>query len=255
LGISVEDAAEQVGLSAAQLIRIESGDRRLEWRVEHALFHFYGLSEPASLLHVVPDTLGTRSAWYPVDSPTLSGFEQRSRFTRTVGIDVLPRSLRTEEVLRDIFLPMVVHKVLKAVDVQTITGFHAAGLERISSPELGRHQFVIGESVLRYPVSRGELLPGQIRQIAALDSAPHVEIRVATKRLNVVQAASPAFSIHSFEWRSPVVCVDVGAIDIVVTEEETAAARYDSVFRSIWSSATPLSASPWWRDVLMASSM
>ncbi len=200
-GLSQENAARELGFSAAKLSRIESGKGRKppsEADVR-ALLNLYGTDAyQGSLLLKILQRAGEPGWWQRYDKrlmpewfDRLVGLQEAAATIRTFEIQYVPGLLQTADYTRAVVqrgLPNAPeNEVERRVELRMR---RAQLLTRKDAPQLWA---VIDESVLWRVLGSAEVMREQLDHLITMAQKPHVTLQVVP--LSVTNASAPAIPI------------------------------------------------------------
>jgi transcriptional regulator with XRE-family HTH domain len=200
-GLAQDQAARELGFSAAKLSRIESGKGRrppAESDVR-ALLELYGTDDyEASVLLKLLRRAGEPGWWQRYDKrlmpewfDRLVGLQEAAAAIRTFEIQYVPGLLQTPDYTRAVVergLPAAAaSEVRRRVELRTR---RAQLLERADAPQLWA---VLDESVLLRVLGGREVMRDQLRHLIEMAHRPHVTVQIVP--LDVTAASAPSIPI------------------------------------------------------------
>jgi transcriptional regulator with XRE-family HTH domain len=200
-GLAQDQAARELGFSAAKLSRIESGKGRrppAESDVR-ALLELYGTDDyEASVLLKLLRRAGEPGWWQRYDKrlmpewfDRLVGLQEAAVAIRTFEIQYVPGLLQTPDYTRAVVergLPAAAaSEVRRRVELRTR---RAQLLERVDAPQLWA---VLDESVLLRVLGGREVMRDQLRHLIEMAQRPHVTVQLVP--LDVTAASAPSIPI------------------------------------------------------------
>jgi transcriptional regulator with XRE-family HTH domain len=200
-GLAQDQAARELGFSAAKLSRIESGKGRrppAEGDVR-ALLELYGTDDyEASVLLKLLRRAGEPGWWQRYDKrlmpewfDRLVGLQEAAVAIRTFEIQYVPGLLQTPDYTRAVVergLPAAAaSEVRRRVELRTR---RAQLLERTDAPQLWA---VLDESVLLRVLGGREVMRDQLRHLIEMAQRPHVTVQIVP--LDVTAASAPSIPI------------------------------------------------------------
>jgi transcriptional regulator with XRE-family HTH domain len=200
-GLAQEQAARELGFSAAKLSRIESGKGRRPPAENdvRALLKLYGTDDyEASVLLKLLRRAGEPGWWQRYDKrlmpewfDRLVGLQEAAAAIRTFEIQYVPGLLQTPDYTRAVVergLPAAAaSEVRRRVELRTR---RAQLLERVDAPQLWA---VLDESVLLRVLGSHEVMRDQLLHLIEMAQRPHVTVQIVP--LDVTNASAPSIPI------------------------------------------------------------
>ncbi|MCW5249708.1 MULTISPECIES: helix-turn-helix domain-containing protein [unclassified Streptomyces] len=200
-GLSQDQAAREVGFSAAKLSRIESGKSRRPptERDVRALLERYGTEEyEVSVLLQLLERAGEPGWWQRYDKrlmpewfDRLVGLQEAAATIRTFEIQYVPGLLQTADYTRAVVergLPNApAAEIQRRVELRTRrTGL----LHRADAPQLWA---IIDESVLMRVLGSRDIMREQLAHLIEMSAHPHVTLQIVP--LDVADAPMPPIPV------------------------------------------------------------
>nr|BFD86504.1 helix-turn-helix transcriptional regulator [Streptomyces sp. Xyl84] len=200
-GMSQEQAARELGFSAAKLSRIESGKGRrppTEGDVR-ALLRLYGTDEyESSVLLKLLHRAGEPGWWQRYDKrlmpewfDRLVGLQEAAAAIRTFEIQYVPGLLQTPAYARAVVergLPTA-----SAAEVQRRVELRTKRTELLSRPDAPQLWAIMDESVLLRVLGSHAVMREQLARLVETAQLPHVTVQIVP--LDVTNASAPAIPV------------------------------------------------------------
>ncbi|MEW2297459.1 helix-turn-helix transcriptional regulator [Streptomyces sp. NPDC006743] len=200
-GMSQEQAARQLGFSAAKLSRIESGKGRrppTEGDVR-ALLRLYGTDDyESSVLLKLLHRAGEPGWWQRYDKrlmpewfDRLVGLQEAAAAIRTFEIQYVPGLLQTPAYARAVVergLPTA-----SAGEVQRRVELRTKRAELLSRPDAPQLWAIMDESVLLRVLGSHAVMREQLARLVEMAQRPHVTVQIVP--LDVTNASAPAIPV------------------------------------------------------------
>ncbi|MFV0132203.1 helix-turn-helix domain-containing protein [Streptomyces sp. HMX87] len=200
-GLSQDQAARELGFSAAKLSRIEAGKGRrppAETDVR-ALLRLYGTDDyEVSVLLKLLKRAGEPGWWQRYDKrlmpewfDRLVGLQEAAATIRTFEIQYVPGLLQTPEYTRAVVRRGLPNAPAGEVERRVELRMRRARLlERVDAPQLWA---VIDESVLLRVLGSREVMREQLAHLVAMAERSHVSLQIVP--LDVTNASAPAIPV------------------------------------------------------------
>ncbi|MFF5243617.1 helix-turn-helix domain-containing protein [Streptosporangium sp. NPDC000095] len=202
-GLSMQEVAERMDLTAASVSRIETGRRGIRPRDLRAFLDMYEVPEADREPLMALSREARQRGWWqnygdvlPGEYATLIGLEAEAASVRTYQQTLVPGLLQTEEYAR-------------AVVAATRPGDAEEEIERRVSVRMERQKrladdrplelsVVLGEGVVRQHMGTTETTATQLRYLAEVGRRPNIMIQILPYRAGAHQAMTGSFNIVGF---------------------------------------------------------
>ncbi|GAB3960423.1 helix-turn-helix transcriptional regulator [Actinoallomurus acanthiterrae] len=179
-GLSVEQAAAQLGWSYSKLNRFENGRAIPSPKTVAHILDLYGLPDGKrdSLIRLARDA-GERGWWEDLGVFTGSyvGLEDAASAIRSWQPLLIPGLLQTEDYARAVIQPG--HPHLGPNDIEKRVKARIARQTLLSRPDAPEFHAIVGEPALRYEVGGAAVMQEQLRKMDAIArKRPNVTIQV-----------------------------------------------------------------------------
>ncbi|MFF5110663.1 helix-turn-helix domain-containing protein [Streptosporangium sp. NPDC000509] len=202
-GLSMQEVAERMDLTAASVSRIETGRRGIRPRDLRAFLDMYEVPEVDREPLMALSREARQRGWWqnygdvlPGEYATLIGLEAEAASVRTYQQTLVPGLLQTEE-------------YAWAVVAATRPGDAEEEIERRVSVRMERQKrladdhplelsVVLGEGVVRQHMGTTEITATQLKYLAEVGRRPNIMIQVLPYRAGAHQAMTGSFNIVGF---------------------------------------------------------
>jgi len=231
LGITVEDAANHLLVSASKISRIETGQRNITARDIRDLAVLYRLTdEERELLAELAVSGKTRAWWQPFDLPyyysTYVGLEADATSIRDFAIGALPGLLQTAEYAEAVARAAALDRSEESIRQRVQTRLER---QRRVLHEAGTNfSAMIDESALRRVVGGPAVMQNQLKTLATASELPNVTIRVVPFTAGPLPVPTNKFIILSFNGLPDVVFLESLTGQLVLERESDIAAYHDA---------------------------
>ncbi|MEU0479580.1 helix-turn-helix transcriptional regulator [Streptosporangium sp. NPDC006013] len=202
-GLSMQEVADRMELTAASISRIETGRRGIRPRDLRAFLDMYEVPEADRGPMLALSREARQRGWWqnygdvlPGEYATLIGLEAEATSIRTYQQTLVPGLLQTADYAR-------------AVVAATRPGDTAEEIERRVSVRMERQKrladdnplelsVILGEGVVRQHVGTAEITASQLKYLAEAGQQPNIMIQILPYRAGAHQAMTGSFNIVSF---------------------------------------------------------
>jgi len=241
LGITVEDAANHLLVSASKISRIETGQRNITARDIRDLAVLYQLTdEERELLADLAVSGKARAWWQPFNLPyyyaTYVGLEADATSIRDFATSVVPGLLQTEQ-----YAEVVVRAAALDPSEAYIRQRVETRLERQRRVlrEAGTEfSAMIDESALRRVVGGPAVMQEQLKTLATASELPNVTIRVVPFAAGPLPVPTNKFIILSFDGPPDLVFLE-SLTGQLVLERESDLEAYHEAYAALQQLALP----------------
>jgi transcriptional regulator with XRE-family HTH domain len=234
-GLTVEQVAEALLVSASKVSRLETGQRGASQRDIRDLCNLYGLEDPGRREHLAMLAReGKQQAWWqaaewPKEISTFVGLEVAASSIREFESDVVPGLLQTEAYARALARTAV--PAMEAEKVERYVRARVARQEILARAEPPTFHAVIDEAVLHRQVGAGGVMRDQLDQIVHMAGMPSATVQVLPFAAGMHPATESTFIILEY---SPQVISSVVYIETLTgnlyLEREADLSAYSLVF-------------------------
>jgi transcriptional regulator with XRE-family HTH domain len=206
-GVKLEEVAEQLGLAASTLSRIETGKAPTKTAYLMALLEMYGVTDPGQR-QILTDMAreGHRKGWWAVYDDVLPtgfgiyvGLEEEAAGLRIYETQVVNGLLQTAEYARAVLRE--VHKKDSPDQMRRLAEFRLKrqeALARVDPPDLW---LILDEAVIRRPIGGPDVMRAQLDHLVTASQIPNVTLQVLPFSSGAHPALMGAFSIIEFPER------------------------------------------------------
>ncbi|MER6170228.1 helix-turn-helix transcriptional regulator [Streptosporangium sp. NPDC001681] len=202
-GLSMQEVAERMELTAASISRIETGRRGIRPRDLRAFLDMYEVPEADRDPMLALSREARQRGWWqnygdvlPGEYATLIGLEAEATSVKTYQQTLVPGLLQTADYAR-------------AVVAATRPGDAAEEIERRVSVRMERQKrladdnplelsVILGEGVVRQHVGTAEITASQLKHLAEAGRQPNIMIQILPYRAGAHQAMTGSFNIVGF---------------------------------------------------------
>ncbi|MEU4425356.1 helix-turn-helix transcriptional regulator [Actinoplanes sp. NPDC024001] len=240
-----EEVAEQTGLDASSIYRIERAMNKPQRRTVTTLLDLYGVTDPgrrATLLDWLKDP--GQQTWIKEFTPELPeiygayvGFEHEAESLRWTASMFVPALLQTEEYARALLSEGA--KVVPTDVAQRATvRMHRQSI--LYRPIPARLWVILDEAVLRRVVGSPELMHRQLDKLVASAGRPNIRLQVVPFSEGVHLGMEGDFVMLDFADPNdpPLVYAD-GLAGVALREKAEDVARFAAIFDTIAEHALP----------------
>jgi transcriptional regulator with XRE-family HTH domain len=205
--IKLEEVADQLGLAASTLSRIETGKAPTKTAYLTALLEMYGVTDPAQR-QVLTDMAreGHRKGWWagyddvlPTGFGIYVGLEAEAAGLRTYEAQVVNGLLQTPDYARAVLRE--VNKKDSPEQLERLAELRLKRqevLDREDPPDLW---LILDEAVIRRPIGGAEVMRGQLDHLVKASQWPNVTLQVLPFTSGAHPALMGPFSIIEFPER------------------------------------------------------
>ncbi|MGW0586861.1 helix-turn-helix domain-containing protein [Streptosporangium sp. NPDC002607] len=202
-GLSMQEVADRMELTAASISRIETGRRGIRPRDLRAFLDMYEVPEADREPLMALSREARQRGWWqnygdvlPGEYATLIGLEAEATSIKTYQQTLVPGLLQTADYAR-------------AVVAATRPGDASEEIERRVSVRMERQKrladdnplelsVILGEGVVRQHVGTAEITASQLKHLAEVGQRPNIMIQVLPYRAGAHQAMTGSFNIVGF---------------------------------------------------------
>ncbi|MER5620458.1 helix-turn-helix transcriptional regulator [Streptosporangium sp. NPDC002544] len=202
-GLSMQEVAERMELTAASISRIETGRRGIRPRDLRAFLDMYEVPEADRDPMLALSREARQRGWWqnygdvlPGEYATLIGLEAEATSVKTYQQTLVPGLLQTADYAR-------------AVVAATRPGDMPEEIERRVSVRMERQKrladdnplelsVILGEGVVRQHVGTAEITASQLKHLAEVGRQPNIMIQILPYRAGAHQAMTGSFNIVGF---------------------------------------------------------
>ena len=241
LGITVEDAANHLLVSASKISRIETGQRNITARDIRDLAALYQLTdEERELLAELAVSGKARAWWQPFNLPyyyaTYVGLEADATSIRDFAIGVLPGLLQTAQYAEVVVRAAALDRSDESVRQRVQTRLER---QRRVLHEAGTNfSAMIDEGALRRVVGGPAVMQDQLKTLVAVSELPNVSIRVVPFAAGPLPVPTNKFIILSFDGPPDLVFLE-SLTGQLVLERESDLEPYHDAYAALQQLALP----------------
>jgi transcriptional regulator with XRE-family HTH domain len=182
--IKLEEVAEQLGLAASTLSRIETGKAPTRTSYLHAMLDMYGVSDPAQRQALVDMAReGHRKGWWaawervlPTGFDVYVGLEAEASSLRAFESLVVHGLLQTEEYARSVMT--TVRRKLGPEEIEALVALRMQRQDAILRAEPLDLWLILDEAVIRRTMGPPDLMHRQLLHLAEASLWPNVTLQV-----------------------------------------------------------------------------
>lgn len=226
---SLDELANQLGVSLPQASRLDSGARGFSLKQLHLLCQWYGLgdSEQARLEVLVAESR-RRAWWQQVDLPdayrTLIGLERGASVINEYCASVMPGLVQLPEYARAAVegssFEVTPVQVQQAVEVR----MRRQRLFDVEDPP--SLQLLIDEAALARPGGTSEVMAAQLRHLLSLSALPRITVQIIGFEAGIHLGATLHFILLEMGRELPDVVYAEGRLEPTDTDEAVVVAAY-----------------------------
>lgn len=206
--IKLEEVADQLGLAASTLSRIETGKAPTKTAYLTSLLEMYGVTDPGQrqiLIDMARE--GHRKGWWAVYDDVLPtgfgiyvGLEAEASGLRIYETQVVHGLLQTADYAKAVLRE--VHKRDSPEQVQRLAELRMKRQELLDRGDPPDLWLILDEAVLRRPMGGPEVMREQLNRVAEASQWPNVTLQVLPFSSGAHPALCGPFSIIEFPERS-----------------------------------------------------
>jgi transcriptional regulator with XRE-family HTH domain len=229
--IKLEEVAEQIGLAASTLSRIETGKAPTRPAYLNAMLELYGVDDPSQrqvLLDMAKD--GHRKGWWalwdgvlPTGFSIYVGLEAEASSLRVYESQVVHGLLQTEDYARAVMT--TVRRRQTPSEIDKLVSLRMQRQEALKKAEPLDLWIILDEGVLRRMTGRAEVMRGQLEHLYTASQWPNVTLQVLSFGCGLHPGLGGSFAIIEFPERSDP--------DVVYTEGVTGQAYIEEREREV----------------------
>ena len=206
--IKLEEVADQLGLAASTLSRIETGKAPTKTAYLTALLEMYGVTD-AGQRQVLIDMAreGHRKGWWAVYDDVLPtgfgiyvGLEAEATGLRVYETQVVNGLLQTPGYARAVLRE--VHKKDSPEQLQRLAELRLKRQEVLDQEDPPDLWLILDETVIRRPIGGPEVMVGQLKHLVEASQWPNVTLQVLPFSSGAHPALTGPFTILEFPERS-----------------------------------------------------
>jgi len=241
LGLTVEDAAKHLLVSASKISRVETGQRNITARDIRDLADLYRLTdEERELLAELAAGGKARAWWQPFNLPyyyaTYVGLEAEATSIRDFAMGIVPGLLQTPR-----YAEVVVRAAAVDLSDESIRQRVQIRLERqrqVLHEAATKFSAMIDESVLRRVVGGPAVMRDQLKTLATVSELPNVTIRIVPFAAGPLPVPTNKFIILSFDGTPDLVFLE-SLTGQLVLERQSDLAAYNEAYVALEELALP----------------
>lgn len=200
-GMTIEQAAKAVGISAPHLSRVERARVGVRLVVVKGLLHAYN-ADAGTIEEIteIAGTAGQRGWWhdFSLNRPyaTLIGFESAASAVRTYEPLIVPGLLQTEEYARALLRQGPARLGQETISERIeVRRQRQATLDRAEPPVVS---FVVDEAAIRRPIGGPAAMREQLLHMVEVAARPNVDLQVIPFNVGAHPGLQGSFVILSF---------------------------------------------------------
>jgi transcriptional regulator with XRE-family HTH domain len=235
-GLTVEQVAEHLLVSASKVSRLETGQRGASARDIRDLARLFGLEDAEQRKLAKLAAEGRQRAWWqPFGLPysTYVGLESDAVLIRDFALGLVPGLLQTPDYARAILTAAVPHPGPEMVE-HLIEGRIVRQQRLLAEDSPAQFQAILEMTVLRRVVGSRSVMRAQLNHLLDLTQLPSVTVRVVPYEAGALPSATNKFIILSFAspGLSDVVFIEGMTGDLYLDRDEDIEA-YTTAFREL----------------------
>ncbi len=221
---SQEEAGRWIGVSASQVSKYETGDRKVKVGYVRSLCELYDVDAPHKEFLVRLAQESDQRGWWADYGNTVPewykyflGFETAAERIYTYHSELLPGLLQIPDYIRGIADDTPADELDKTIKIRST---RQGRLTEVSSPLQLR--VILNEAVLRRDVGGQEVMLRQLRHLIEMAELPNITIQVLPFAVGYHPAMASSFSLLRFPQTPTMDCVFVDVKDGVIYIEKPA---------------------------------
>jgi len=231
LGITVEDAANHLLVSASKISRIETGQRNITARDIRDLAVLYRLTdEERELLADLAVSGKARAWWQPFNLPyyyaTYVGLEADATSIRDFATSVVPGLLQTAQYAEVVVRAAALDRSAESIRQRVQTRLERQ--RRVLHEAGTKFSAMIDESALRRVVGGPAVMQEQLKTLATASELPNVTIQVVPFAAGPLPVPTNKFIILSFDGPPDLVFLESLTGQLVLERESDLEAYHDA---------------------------
>jgi transcriptional regulator with XRE-family HTH domain len=241
LGLTVEDAAKHLLVSASKISRVETGQRNITARDIRDLTALYRLTdEERELLAELAVGGKARAWWQPFNLTyaysTYVGLEEDATSVRDFTLSVVPGLLQSEQYALAIVRGAYPH--MPEEDLRRLVQARLERQRRVLHVAGTNFTAMIDESALRRVVGGPTVMQNQLKTLATVSELPNVTIRVVPFAAGSLPSPTNKFIILSFDGPADVVFVE-SLTGQLILERQSDIEAYHEAYEALEGMALP----------------
>ncbi|MEU8202336.1 helix-turn-helix transcriptional regulator [Streptosporangium sp. NPDC049046] len=206
-GLSMQEVAERMDLTAASVSRIETGRRGIRPRDLRAFLDMYEVPEADREPLMALSREARQRGWWqnygdvlPGEYATLIGLEAEAISTRTYQQTLVPGLLQTADYARTLIAAGRLGDTPEEIERRVSVRMERQ--KRLADDSPLELSAVIGEGVVRQRVGTAEITVNQLKHLAEVSQWPNVMVQILPYRAGAHPAMTGSFSIVGFPAQS-----------------------------------------------------
>ncbi|MEV4249592.1 helix-turn-helix transcriptional regulator [Streptosporangium canum] len=202
-GLSMQEVAERMDLTAASISRMETGRRGIRPRDLRAFLDMYGVAETdREPLLALAKEARQRGWWQnygdvlPGEYATLIGLEAEAASTRTYQQTLVPGLLQTAEYARSVIAASRPGDTPE--DVERRASVRMERQKRLTDQDPLELSVILGEGVVHQHMGTAQITADQFHHLAEANRRPNVMIQILPYRAGAHPAMTGSFTIVGF---------------------------------------------------------
>jgi transcriptional regulator with XRE-family HTH domain len=241
LGITVEDAASHLLVSASKISRIETGQRNITARDIRDLAVLYQLTDDErELLAELAVSGKARAWWQPFNLPyyyaTYVGLEADATSIRDFAMGVLPGLLQTAQYAEAVARAAALDRSDESIRQRVQTRLERQ--RRVLHEAGTKFSAMIDEGALRRVVGGPAVMQDQLKTLVAASELPNVSIRIVPFAAGPLPVPTNKFIILSFDGPPDLVFLE-SLTGQLVLERESDLEPYHDAYAALQQLALP----------------
>ncbi|MFI6885949.1 helix-turn-helix domain-containing protein [Streptosporangium canum] len=202
-GLSMQEVAERMDLTAASISRMETGRRGIRPRDLRAFLDMYGVVETSREPLLALAKEARQRGWWqnygdvlPGEYATLIGLEAEAASTRTYQQTLVPGLLQTAEYARSVIAASRPGDTPE--DVERRASVRMERQKRLTGQDPLELSVILGEGVVHQHVGTAQITADQFHHLAEANRRPNVMIQILPYRAGAHPAMTGSFTIVGF---------------------------------------------------------
>ncbi|SFJ78391.1 Helix-turn-helix domain-containing protein [Streptosporangium canum] len=202
-GLSMQEVAERMDLTAASISRMETGRRGIRPRDLRAFLDMYGVVETGREPLLALAKEARQRGWWqnygdvlPGEYATLIGLEAEAASTRTYQQTLVPGLLQTAEYARSVIAASRPGDAPE--DVERRASVRMERQKRLTGQDPLELSVILGEGVVHQHVGTAQITADQFHHLAEANRRPNVMIQILPYRAGAHPAMTGSFTIVGF---------------------------------------------------------
>ncbi|MET8333037.1 helix-turn-helix transcriptional regulator [Streptosporangium canum] len=202
-GLSMQEVAERMDLTAASISRMETGRRGIRPRDLRAFLDMYGVAETGREPLLALAKEARQRGWWqnygdvlPGEYATLIGLEAEAASTRTYQQTLVPGLLQTAEYARSVIAASRPGDTPE--DVERRASVRMERQKRLTGQDPLELSVILGEGVVHQHVGTAQITADQFHHLAEASRRPNVMIQILPYRAGAHPAMTGSFTIVGF---------------------------------------------------------